>query len=378
MNPAWILIVEDEFITASDLKCNLEEMGYKVPAIADTGESAIDIAGEQKPDLVLMDITLRGEMSGITAAEQIREKYNIPVIFLTAHSDETTFEQAKVTGPFGYIIKPFDLRNLRTSIETALYRHRSDEKIHVQELAIHALLDATGDAAALLTVEGNILTVNRKMATLLGRDPDELVNASIIGIFMASGIFPRISEEIHLCRSGSPRNFEERVLGRWFGITLQPVIDQQVIIREIALICHDITRHKATEHELLRLNEQLIREKEQLELFSMALNRMNDCVVITDGLGHIMYVNETFEKRYSYSLDAVKGKHISELAHGENRLDLSLKFFRGYSEGDWTGQFTGRSRFGVKILQTIKGSPVQYEHHRIKTFAFVLRDRFDS
>jgi len=129
MAKATILVVEDEFITGADLQNNLRNMGYDVPVVVDTGEGAIKKAGELHPDLVLMDITLIGKMTGIEAAAQIRDRYGIPVIFLTAHSDDPTFEKALQSEPFGYIIKPIEPLNLRTGIGMALYKHALDKKI---------------------------------------------------------------------------------------------------------------------------------------------------------------------------------------------------------------------------------------------------------
>ena len=129
MAKATILVVEDEFITGADLQNNLRNMGYDVPGVVDTGEGAIKKAGELHPDLVLMDITLIGTMTGIEAAAQIRDRYGIPVIFLTAHSDDPTFEKALQSEPFGYIIKPIEPLNLRTGIGMALYKHALDKKL---------------------------------------------------------------------------------------------------------------------------------------------------------------------------------------------------------------------------------------------------------
>jgi len=129
MVPLTILVVEDELITGADLQNNLKGMGYDVPVVVDTGENAITKAGELHPDLVLMDITLIGEMTGIEAAAQIRDRYGIPVVFLTAHSDDPTFEKALHSEPFGYIIKPIEPLNLRISIEMALYKHALDKKL---------------------------------------------------------------------------------------------------------------------------------------------------------------------------------------------------------------------------------------------------------
>lgn len=124
-----ILVVEDERIIAEDIQRSLQSFGYAVPAVVATGKDAIIKAEEYKPDLVLMDIVLRGEMDGIDAANQIRSRFNIPVIYLTGYSDEKMVERAKITGPFGYIIKPFEDRELHTTVEIALYKHRMEKKL---------------------------------------------------------------------------------------------------------------------------------------------------------------------------------------------------------------------------------------------------------
>ena len=115
-----ILVVEDEGIVGRDIQKTLQSLGYDVPAIASTGKAAIQKAEENRPDLVLMDIVLKGEIDGIEAAEQIRSRINIPVVYLTAYTGDKTLERAKITEPFGYIVKPFEDRELKTAIEMAL------------------------------------------------------------------------------------------------------------------------------------------------------------------------------------------------------------------------------------------------------------------
>jgi CheY-like chemotaxis protein len=115
-----IMVVEDERITALDLKRRLESFGYHVPPIASTGAEAILRAAETRPDLILMDIMLKGPIDGITAAQQIRLTCDIPTVFLTAYSDEATIERAKETQPLGYLLKPFEEGSLRSTIEIAL------------------------------------------------------------------------------------------------------------------------------------------------------------------------------------------------------------------------------------------------------------------
>jgi CheY-like chemotaxis protein len=123
MKKGNILVVEDDIIIGSLIKNRLEKLGYTVYGIVSTGEEAVTRVAEQMPDLVLMDIHLNGEMDGITATRIIHEQHTLPVVYLTSYSDEKTLERAKMTGPAGYIIKPFTDDVLRTTIEIAMYRH---------------------------------------------------------------------------------------------------------------------------------------------------------------------------------------------------------------------------------------------------------------
>jgi len=141
-----ILIVEDERIVAEDIKMSLQRLGYAVSGTAISGEEAVKKAGEMQPDLVLMDIVLEGEMDGIEAASAISSRFDIPVVYLTAYADKKMLERAKVTEPFGYILKPFEDRELRSILEIALYKHRMERKLKEtqQELIQSEKLAALG------------------------------------------------------------------------------------------------------------------------------------------------------------------------------------------------------------------------------------------
>lgn len=124
-----ILVVEDEAIVAMDIEDRLASMNYALAGRADSGEKALDLIEKQHPDLVLMDIRLKGDMDGITAAEEVRRRFHLPVIFLTAYSEDATVERAKLAEPYGYILKPFEDRELKSAIEIALYKHQAESEI---------------------------------------------------------------------------------------------------------------------------------------------------------------------------------------------------------------------------------------------------------
>lgn len=141
MNSIKVLVVEDESIVSKDIQNSLVKLGYTVVGAAATGERAIELAAEIKPDIVLMDIMLKGAMNGIEAAEQIRNLLRIPIIFLTAYTDDATLAKAKITEPFGYIIKPFKEIDLHTNIEMAIYKHAREVEVLREIDLLHSIVE---------------------------------------------------------------------------------------------------------------------------------------------------------------------------------------------------------------------------------------------
>ena len=124
-----VLVVEDQRLIAADIENTLKKLGYVVVGNVSSGEEAISKSDQLRPELVLMDVHLRGEMDGIQAAEIIRDRFNVPVVFLTAYADEETILRAKKTTPFGYLVKPFNERELRATIEIAFYTHQMERSL---------------------------------------------------------------------------------------------------------------------------------------------------------------------------------------------------------------------------------------------------------
>ncbi len=146
-----IMIVEDEELTALGIKNCLEEMGYTVTSSEFSGEEAIRKAEEDKPDLVIMDIILRGEMDGIEAAGQIRSRFNIPVVYLTAYSDEEMLNRLMKTEPFGYVNKPFNDKDLRVAVEIAFYKHSMENAFRESQMRYRTLFEGATDAIYLIS-----------------------------------------------------------------------------------------------------------------------------------------------------------------------------------------------------------------------------------
>lgn len=141
MSKIRVLVVEDESIVSKDIQNSLKRLGYAIAGASATGEKAVQLAASEKPDLILMDIMLKGEMNGIEAAEIINQQQGLPVIFLTAYADEETISKAKISEPFGYIIKPFKEIDLHTSIEMALYKHKKEKEVEKERDILYSIVE---------------------------------------------------------------------------------------------------------------------------------------------------------------------------------------------------------------------------------------------
>ena len=168
MAKAQILVVEDEGIVAEEIRSRLESLKYKIPAVAFSGEEAIEKAEEIHPDLVLMDIKLKGSMDGVTAAEQIRARFSIPVVFVTAYADEETLRRAKMTEPYGYIMKPFKEEELHINIEVALYKHSIDRTIRNSLQSLATMLRSMSEAMIAADTEGRVMFMNPLAEAMTG------------------------------------------------------------------------------------------------------------------------------------------------------------------------------------------------------------------
>jgi PAS domain S-box-containing protein len=182
MESAQILVVEDEGIVALHLAQRLEGLGHTVPLVVGSGAEAVRQAAAVHPDLVLMDIHLQGEMDGIEAARQIRAQGDIPVVYLTAYADESTLQRAKITEPFGYVLKPFQTRDLQITIEMALYKHRMERRLKEREQWLVTTLTSIGEAVLATDLESRIAFMNPAAEALSGWRKEEALGRTITNI----------------------------------------------------------------------------------------------------------------------------------------------------------------------------------------------------
>ncbi len=177
-----VLIVEDEAIVASDIERRLRKAGYVVPAIAASGEQALKRIEQTSPDLVLMDINLQGPTDGIQVASEVRDRYQLPVIFLTAYADKATLDRAKATEPFGYLAKPIGHVNLANAIEVALYKHRVEQELKSREAWLSAVLHSMADAVSVTDASGRIQFLNPAAEVLTGWTHREAIGRQLADV----------------------------------------------------------------------------------------------------------------------------------------------------------------------------------------------------
>jgi PAS domain S-box-containing protein len=353
-----ILIVEDEGMVAEDLKEMLTGMGYEVPGTVDTGEGAIAFADELHPDLILMDINLSGAMDGITAGGEIRSRWGIPLIYVTAFATPEMIDRAKKTTPSGYIVKPFNERQIQTAIEIALYNAAIERQLKVRDETIRTLLDRIDNPALLLDVKGTIIALNEAMTKRVGIMPEHLLGTSYLDLIPEGGITVRLSGAIQQARLGKQATFEEEFKNVWYNNTILPISDSHGTVQSIAVYCTDITFKKASGIVQKTLNEQLAFERTHLALRTAALDSINNPIIITGSGGAISYANDAFLKMIGYPLPYVIEKNIHDFAAPENRFPLGPDSFMGDQNSVWNGEFIARNRFGVTITLLFKSTPL--------------------
>jgi PAS domain S-box-containing protein len=248
-----ILIVEDERIVANDIQQTLTELGYQVSAVASSADEALERARESTPDLVLMDIRIQGPVDGIAAAALLRDRYGVPIVYLTAHADQATIERAKRTEPLGYLMKPVQPAELRSTVELSLHRHGVEQRIREHERWLETTLRSIADAVVCADPAGRVMFLNPAAETLLGasataaigRPLDDLVadapgSVRRGGVRLGAPADPGIAVERRLTIAG-----REHIVSQTMSLVIE---DRQILGR--VLVLRDITEQRRLERRL--------------------------------------------------------------------------------------------------------------------------------
>ena len=342
MPKANILIVEDEAVVAADLAGKLERAGYRTIAVASDGEDAIETAKALGPDLVLMDIRLAGSLDGIKAAERIQAFRSIPIVYLTAHSDMATLRRAAATEPFGYILKPFDERDVTTQIEIALYKHQAERRLRESEERYRKLVETAMDSIITFDHAGVIHSCNPATEQMFGYRVEEMVGRNISMLIPAW--FAQGAEE----SSADAANRLTRLIGLWRELNGQrrqgdafPVeiaVSESFSGGEIRYtgILRDISERKRTESEL-RWRAGL-------------LAQTHDAVVVWRMGGGVIYWNHGAEELYGWKVAEAAGQPIHQLL--STALPLSEEEFHRQliEDGRWEGEIRQLTKGGQSVV----------------------------
>jgi PAS domain S-box-containing protein len=312
-----ILVVEDEVIVARDICQQLTEQGYEAVAHTPHAEAAIELAEKLHPDLVLMDVSLAGAMDGITAAREIRERFAVPVVFLTAFTSRETLDRAKEVEPFGYIIKPFSEQELRTAIEIALYKNRAEARLRGSEARYRALTESANDAIVTTDRTGQIVGWNRGATRLFGYPEAEVFGQPVT--LLTPDRF-RGDHADHMARADSGGT--HRIIGRSVELTGRRKDGSEMPI-ELSLsqwetaeghfvtsIIRDITERQRAK---VALEES---EKQFRAMFDLASIGMCQADVRT---GRWLRVNRKFSEITGYPVDELLRIGNADITHPDDR-----------------------------------------------------------
>ncbi len=246
MKEVKVLIVEDEIFTARDLQMTSERLGYTVTSLVPSAEEAIETVKEKTPDIVLMDIVLQGEMDGIEAAEIICSSFDIPIIYLTAHSEEKTLKRVKISEPFGYMTKPFGEKELQVAIDMALHKHNMEKKLKRNKDEWIQIFDPISDFVSIHDRDFRIVKTNTALADYLNVKSDELIGKYCYEVY--HGTKDVLPDCPHIKMLQLKKAVTEQVNDSNFGIpllkTVSPIFGEKGEIIASVHIAKDISKIK--------------------------------------------------------------------------------------------------------------------------------------
>lgn len=313
-NPVRVLIVEDEVIVAQSIRFKLEDAGYFVTGMPVSGEQALKMAAENKPDIVLMDIKLAGELDGVETAERIRSLYSIPVIFLTAYSSDELLRRARETEPYGYLLKPFNYDELRINLEIALYKAQAEKELRRSEERFRLIADYMYDWEIWLNPARDIIYISPSSERITGYIPDDFMmrprlieqitfeedrlplNRHINNVFENKDEIGRLDFRIR-CKSGELK---------WMSSVCGWVVSDRGEYFGVRLSNRDITEQKAAEQEREELILELEDSLKNVKKLTGLLPVCSSCKKIRDEKGYWReieaYLEERTDARFSHGI----------------------------------------------------------------------------
>ena len=311
-----ILIVEDDSDVVGYIEHLLKSLGYGVCAVVSSGEAAMQKAAEAHPDLALIDMMLAGDMDGIAVAEQMRTRFNIPVVYLTAYVDQRLLQRAQIAEPFGYVLKPFAERRLHLNIEIALYRHEMERKFKESEQWLSTILKSIGDAVIATDENGRVQFINSVAEDLTGWRQEDAFGKDLEAVFNVVSEETDTPIKTHIMEALQRRIVvglaEPSILAARDGketpidYSAAPIRNDKKNTTGVVLIFRNITRRKEAE-EALRLTADALQS--QTRILQSILDSMGDGVIVADETGKFLFFNPEAEGLIDIAMDTT----LSEL-----------------------------------------------------------------
>ena len=370
MTKAQILIVEADAITAMDIESQVKRLGYGVTGVVTYGEDAVKKAKENRPDLVLMDIVLKGEMDGIEAGDIIRSRFGIPIIFLTDFADEKRLECAKLITPFSYILKPFQGKDLKVTIQMTLYankvdaeRKRVEEALKDEAILRRILVEESRDGIVVLDQNGKVYEANHRYADMLGYSMEE-VHQLHVWDWDTQWTQDKLMEMIRTVDKTGDQ-FETRHRrkdGTFYDVEISTNGAVCAGQKLIFCVCRDITERKQA--------EEALRESEEKYRSMVEFNK--DSIYLIDENLRYLFANEKHLSRFSMTTDRIIGRKYEEFHSKEETKGFAEKIQTVFENGKSLSYECQSEKDGRYFIRTL--SPVKDKDGRTMSVTVISKD----
>ncbi|MCB1139835.1 MAG: diguanylate cyclase [Leptospiraceae bacterium] len=349
-----ILIVEDDTVVALDIRKKLQGLGYTILGISETGQSALAAMNANSPDLVIMDVRLRGDMDGIDTALIIQKDYGVPVVYITGHSDSGTLNRIQESRPFGFLLKPFDARELHTVIQIALNRHNLEQDLSASEFRNRLLFELASDGILIADQHGVVQRANARISDLTG-----LPKTNLLGRFFWEPFEVdtdslsvdrgkvRFVETVHRPPEGSPTPVE-------LSISVLPGGMIQVLVRDLR-------------------NQK--KGQEQMQLLARVFDSLVEGVFVADRERNLVACNRAFMATMGYGLPEVQGKSVALFRSDVHPREFYVSLWRDLQRnGKWEGEITVRKKSGEEEQEWASLSAIRDDRGHISHFVGIFID----